>query len=571
MRKAGKTLSILLALGMCLGGSVTARADHTPPARDDRPLVLSGDESVTLRDETIAAPINVPDGHRAPWPLGVNGDSRAVTWSGDTGDLNLVDCSVTAGGWGALCVVPKDVPHGTYPGESGTFGDTNVTVLDTDLRIAPAGDGGLDAGSALLGLDPARYGSGYCALLAGGASAYFHGAALSGGTYGAVLNGTGRVWFGSSDGTVLLYDGADLTGAERGKGQASRIDGVFGLMMCGDADRVTVCDGTELHAADAVVLCKNGGGAFTFDNARLSSDSGVLFQMMDSDDDERIGLLTGTYGYSPVYDERNISADQGFPETDREIVRAISEKLADSDALPPAAQSQHVHLTYQNGLYSGDIYNGTGYYGQPGDSLTVTVGGGAVLDGDISLTSTAKAIPYSRAAAALLDSMDGVRYCLTDGDGAPCDADHAVYIRLTRYTIDQYYLQGHVQNLPCYNGAGSLDVTVARGGTWVVGGVSLVTSLTVADGALVYGQVTDNGDGSLTLSPADEPLAPGTYVPEAAAAAFAPAEQTPVRQVEVTVGGREYPVDVYEYDGKPYVRLADLLPLFIGEHRGPEL
>ncbi len=550
-----KILSVLLALSMCLG----------------RPLALSGGESVILRDEEIAAPTNVPAGHRAPWPLGIDGDSQAVTFSSDSKDLNLVNCTVTAGGWGALAVVPKDVPHGTYPGKSGTFGDTTVTVLDTDLRITPAGEGGVDGGTALLGLDPARYGSGYCALLAGGALAYFHGAELSGGTYGAVLNGTGRVWFGSSQGTVLLYDGADLAEAVTGQGRASSIDGVFGLMMCGDAGQVTVCDGTELHGADAAVLCKDGVGAFTFDNARLSSDSGVLFQMMDNDDDERIGLLTGTDGYSPIYDERNIGAGQGFPEIDREIVRAISEKLGDRDDLPPAAQSQHVDLAYQNGLYSGNVYNGTGYYGQPGDSLTVTVGSGAVLDGDISLTSTAKAIPYSREAIALLDELNGVRYCLVDGSGAPCDAGHAVYIRLTRYTSEQYYLQGHVQNLPYYNGAGSLDVTVARGGTWVVGSVSVVTSLTVEKGAVVYGQVTDNGDGSLTLSPADEPLAAGTYIPEAAAAAFAPAEQTPVRQAEVIVGGREFTVDVYEYEGKPYVRLADLLPLFFGEQRGPDI
>lgn len=606
MRNAAKLSSILLAsltLSLCLTVNAfacpgaaqqerapvpdpeppaeTEPAEETPSAGSD-PLILSDSESVTLRDEQITVPgsdpladggegyVNTPDAGRtaaAPWPLGVNGSSRAILLTGQAAGLSLVRSGVTAGGWGALCV------------DAGP--DAAVTAVDSTLRILSAAKDGLDSGWALLGYDEDGYGSGYGVSLSGGASAYFYGSKLCGGTYGAVLDGTERVWFGSSSGTVLLYDGPRLAGPVRGRGQTSSIDGVFGLMMCGDTAGVTVTDATAIHAAEAAVLCKDGSGSFTFDNARLTSDSGVIFQMMDSDDDDRIGLLTDTYGFSPVYDERNVCGGPGFPTVDRDVVDALSPNLLDADSLPPAAEAQQISVSYANGLYSGNIYNGTGYYGQPGDSLAVTVGSGAVLDGDISLTSAVKAIPYSPEAVDLLDGLHGVKYCLLNDIGAPCEADQAAYIQFLRYTIGQYYLQGHVENLPYYNGSAALDVTVAQDGVWAVKGVSTLTSLTVEDGALVYGQVQDNADGSITLLPAPEPLGAGTYA--SGAAAFAPAEESsspdeeaapaegPDRQVTVTIDGREYTLDVHEQDGAEYIRLTDLIALFFSGGHPPSI
>lgn len=613
MREAGKKLlSILLALSMCLAAGAHARADaafpegNSPgalsrhasagdpadtPAPDPEPpeedasvggetLFISDGESVTLQDEDLTVPgsdplsgggegyVNAPEAEgmaAPPWPLGVNGGSRAVALTGIAPGLSLVRTDVTAGGWGALSVEADR--------------DASLTAVDAKLRVLSAADGGLDSGWALLGYDKDEYGSGYGAYLRGCASAYFYGATVSGATYGAVLDGVERAWFGSSRGTVLLYDGADLAGSVRGRGRTSDLDGVFGLLICGDAASVTVEDGTSIRTADAAVLYKDGSGTLTFNNARLASDSGVLFQMMDDDDDDRIGRLPGSHGYSPVYDEANASGGPGFPTIDRDIVAAIAPKLEDSDdALPPSAQAQQVSVTYTNGLYSGSIYNGTGYYGQPGDSLAVTVGSGAVLDGDISLTSTAKAIPYSQQAVQALDGQEDIRWCFVNDIGAPCGEDQAAYIQFTRYTIDQYYLQGHVQNLPYYNGSASLDVTVAQDGAWAVKDTSIVTSLTVADGGLVYGQVLDNGDGSVTLLPADEPLEPGVYASDVAAFAAdkdgegqdAPAEDAP-RQAVITIGGQDYALDVYEHDGGAYVRLTDLIALFFGGGHPPAI
>ncbi len=616
MRKAEKLLSILVAMAMCLtvsayagadasvpgGGGRAALSRHAPaaeptgaPLPDPEPpedgaapeadtceaLAVSGGENATLQDQDLTVLggdpladggegyVNTPDVSSMtapPWPLGINGGARAIVLSGEAPALSLVRTGVTAAGWGAL--------------SADGCSDASVTAVDADLRILSAAGGGMGSGWKVLGYDGDDYGSGYGAYLSSGASAYFYGSTVSGATYGAVLDGADQVWFGSSDGTVLLYDGAALAGSVRGRSRTSVIDSVFGMMMCADAADVTVEDGTAIRAAEAVVLYKDGSGAFTFHNARLSSDSGVLFQMMDSDDDDRIGLLTDIYAFSPVYDEANVGGGPGFPTVERDIVEAVDAKLDDGgDALPPAAEAQHVELTYTNGLYSGNIYNGTGYYGQPGDSLAVTVGRGAVLDGDVSLTSCVKAIPYSREAVKALKDLDGVKYCFVNDIGAPCGEDQAAYIQFLRYTIDQYYLQGHVEDLPYYNGSAAIDVTVAQDGAWAVRSASIVTSLTVEDGGLVYGQVRDNADGSITLLPADQPLEPGVYTSDAAA--FAPAEsdngtdagealaEAPPRQAVITVGGQEYALDVYERDGAAYVRLTDLIALFFGGLQPP--
>ena len=563
-----------------------ARITVDGPSRTD--LTVSDGASVTVRDSEIAALSGDPranggEGYAnmpadgvmtAPsWGLGVNGSSRAIGLLGRAPSLSLVNTGVAATGWSVL----------TADGESAS-----ISAVDSTLHIFSEAEGGLRAGGDILGYKKSAYGSGCGAYLSGGASQYLYGSAVDGATYGVVLNGADQVYCGPSDGTILLYDGDRLAGSVRGQGQPTRIRSVFGFLMNGDVtDGVTVDGRTRVETAEATVLYKSGSGAFSFNNAVLRPENGVLFQMMDDDDDGRIGLLSGAYGYSPVYDERDEKAP-GFPgfsddgrtaeesAPDPEAAAPARDGSALPDPEPPKAQPEMVSAAYANGLYSGSIYNGTGYYGQPGDALTVTVGRGAVLDGDISLTSSVKAIPYSPKAVQALSGCDGVQYVFLDDAGMPCEEDRAAYIRFLRYTVDQYFLQGHVQDLPCYNGEASLSVTVSQGGVWAVKDVSVVTELTVEDGGLVYGQITDNGDGSVTLCPDGGTLEPGVYVsdPEAALSAMAEAPsqtddaQLPAR-ITVTVGGREYSLDLHDFDGEEYIRLADLVLLFLGGGRSP--
>ena len=73
--------------------------------------------------------------------------------------------------------------------------------------------------------------------------------------------------------------------------------------------------------------------------------------------------------------------------------------------------------------------NGTGYYGQKGDDLTVTLGEGAFLNGDIALTSTIKGIPAKKLGDTLY-----VRAYAVDDKG------NYTYSDVVKYSPKQYNL-----------------------------------------------------------------------------------------------------------------------------------
>jgi hypothetical protein len=114
--------------------------------------------------------------------------------------------------------------------------------------------------------------------------------------------------------------------------------------------------------------------------------------------------------------------------------------------------SNAMALSLANGDYKGDVLNGTGYYTQSGISLDVVIGKGASLDGAISLTETRH----------------------VDENGK----------QNTHFTINEYYYLGHVENRNYRNETASIDVALTDGGVWTVTGESLISKLTVEDGAI---------------------------------------------------------------------------------------
>ena len=145
--------------------------------------------------------------------------------------------------------------------------------------------------------------------------------------------------------------------------------------------------------------------------------------------------------------------------------------------------------------------------------MVIDLGENAILNGAISLTSTVKAVPYSAAAIAGIEYYgDDIQYVLLDKTGSETtDASRAAFIQFTEYTINQYFLQGHVENLPYFNGVSTLEVNVGDGAEWIVTGESILTKLTVANGAFVKGSLTENADGSLTVTPGSSIIPAGTY------------------------------------------------------------
>ena len=421
-----------------------------------------------------------------PWVLGIQGGSRVVNMIGEVPTLNILNTTFVSGGWALIST------------DAGS--NMVINVVDSELDMLPESEGGMDSGWRIFGYDEDAYGSGYGSYYIGNPSQYYYGATFNGVTYAAIITGATVGHYASSNGDIDIYDAqGNLLETVEGKGQPTVINGVFGFMQHNSlTDGIYVEDGTIVNTADAIVIYKAANGDYYFDNAELNSENGVLFQMIDNDDDSRVGMISMAEGFSTEYDEEKVSGEIGFPG----ITYDYESK----------AGGNTVSATYTNGDYEGNIYNGTGYYGQAGDDLFVTVGEGATLTGDIALTSTIKGVPYSpEAVEGIAYYGDDIGYVFLDAEGNECDEADAAFIQIRSYTINEYFLQGHVQNLPYYNGTSTLDVTVKAGAEWKVTGTSLITSLTVEDGAKVYGELVKNADGSLTLTASDETLAAGTY------------------------------------------------------------
>ena len=65
-----------------------------------------------------------------------------------------------------------------------------------------------------------------------------------------------------------------------------------------------------------------------------------------------------------------------------------------------------------------------------------------------------------------------------------------------------YLAARRVINTVAYNGIGKIDVTLTNGAVWNVTGECILNSLTVGNGCTVNGTVTNNADGTVTVTPA---------------------------------------------------------------------
>ena len=116
----------------------------------------------------------------------------------------------------------------------------------------------------------------------------------------------------------------------------------------------------------------------------------------------------------------------------------------------------------------GNIYNGSGYYGAA-NKLTVNIEDGASVTGAISATT--------------------IKHTTDGGKTQNTSIKEADYNQI-----------GHVMNTPYYNGGNDVVVNVEKGGTWVADGTSIITKLTIADGASVaYGTAVDADGQAIQL------------------------------------------------------------------------
>ena len=377
-----------------------------------------------------------------PWVLGIAGNARGTNLMGNKAATVLVNSDVKAANWGALS---------TDNGE-----DNRLTVIDTTLSVT-----GCEADKK----DPYHktWGSGYGTYILG-ADEDFRGVTMNVGTYIGIAR-EGNAVYRSSRGHIrvespttgqVLYEG-------EGKGQISRLNSdVFGI-MAHDRAELTLTDGTVMHTGDAAFLMRAGGVKIRIeDGAQVRSDSGVLLQLID-DDDAIVGVdwdaARELQFHTDFYEK------EGWPSENGQITSMMPPP--DLSKLPPPPPGDmpepqfDVRLWAEDTELTGDMFNGSGYYGQRPKQMYITLGKGAVLTGRISATETIH----------------------VDENGR----------QNTHFTSDQYYYLGHVANRPYLNGDNDTVVTLQDGAVWNVTGPCLLTSLELKSGAALNGVVTVDG------------------------------------------------------------------------------
>ncbi len=378
-----------------------------------------------------------------PWVLGIGGNARGTNMEGACSSTTIIDSEVTAAAWGVLST------------DAGS--DMLLTVIDSVMT--------LDGSNKNYQNDPylKNYGTGYGTYAIGNAQEFFYGATINVGTYATIFTG-GYATYASSNfegGTIDLYPlddtaekhqflSSELTGfgseaivkGVEGKGQVTTInsDG-FGFMAHGAAG-IHVTDGTVVNTQDATFLMKTSGVEILVDDgARINTASGVVLQMMDNDD-SIVGMGDmSTMGFNTEFFE-----DEGWPSENGNVT---------------GKSGGSVSFTIAGTTVDGDLYNGTGYYGQSANTLDVVLGEGAVLNGAIASTEVIH----------------------VDENGE----------QNTYFTINEYYYLGRVANRNYNNGLNTVSVQLKDGAVWNVTGDSLISQLVIGEGCTVNGVATVNG------------------------------------------------------------------------------
>ena len=400
-----------------------------------------------------------------PWSLGIQGGALAINLLGSEASLIIDDSQIIIGGWGCISTDGCEKPY--------------VEVINSSMSILPESAGGMGSGWSILGYGRDNYGSGFGVYAGSNSHVCLRSTLVNGTTYGIVLAG----------GEVLLQG----ISAE----DPTLVHSVFGIMADGSGT-VSVMDDTRIYTAASSFLYKDGDSVWNIDGAELHPGNGVILQMIDNDE-----MTVGNADPLELYMEE----EAGFP---------VAADEGDNE-------KNNVKIRFANGLYTGNIYNATGYYHQAADSLEVSIAENAELDGDIALSSCVHGMLFNgRRADDILAAveeadnahqykdLDEIEYTLINASGQTVNnPQEAIGIQFTRFSILEYYLMGHVINLVHYNGRALLNVTVE--GTWRVKQASLLTGLHISENAHVYGVVIELEDGSVLIGASENEALPGDY------------------------------------------------------------
>ena len=270
--------------------------------------------------------------------------------------------------------------------------------------------------------------------------------------------------------------------AQRGYGWSDRI----GFMSHGQAYTANLAH-SDFDVADALFAVMSTGAAnITLDDVTVNYTKdnpwgGVLFQFMDTDD-------VGTDANDMEMDVLDLTYDE-----------YLANKPGDSTGA--SAEGTTKTVVIKDSVLEGDIWNSTG---SSNNASTL-----AKYDGTTDLLSTwsTSAVDVTLDASTLTGSISTsyAQHCDENGEpivgqfffnktGEPMDG--------TAENTYDYLAARRVINTPAYNGIGMIHVTLENGAVWNVTGECIVNSLDIGEGCAVNGVVTENADGTITVSPA---------------------------------------------------------------------
>ncbi|MBQ9032022.1 MAG: hypothetical protein IJ106_11310 [Parasporobacterium sp.] len=458
-----------------------------------------------------------------PWVLGLDdtvANVRTTSMMGAYTTQTFVDSSVYSSGWGAL----------------STDGDawTDYSLMQHLIAVNTKAE---------------VENSGYIAYVQADDMADFYGVDFHAGTYAIIMTGgeanfmsyTGgqeidvvqysetsemdpRYMFEDPDyasiGGVPVQDSGDVVTSvvseqtEEGTVIPSVVSSdAFGFMFHnnfgGGWNVLNILDGTQVTSENATFLVKKVNADITVDHAQITSNDGVLLQIIDNDDDyvgpdmglewglddPEIGRVIGSTNIEamfagepcifPTFSERLVEPagwSYEWTEKDMTVTAASLNTTGDSGWL--------VNLNLSNTEVAGDIWNSSGYVTENGgSSLIVNLGENALLSGIISSGAFRHTIQNDESLYVADDQIDAGGYyevlvgnAYAEANGTGPDWKNAGYL-------------GHVDNTPYANGYNKVVVNLEDNALWTVTGTCLLDELYIgADASVIATQ------GTLTLS-----------------------------------------------------------------------
>lgn len=394
-----------------------------------------------------------------PWVLGISGNARTTNLMGDMSTSTFIDSTIHAKNWGALST------------DSGSW--MHLTTINSDVIVDESGYGAYNIGEA---------------------TEHYYGTRFDVDTMAIIMTG-GRSVFQSYTGgqeiDVYKMDGLDLadkstTGPDKygkegtlvgtfvsekvpaGQKVVSKIDSDNFGFEChangtDNTNTVELLDGTEVNTGHAVFLVKKVSSDFVVDGAKLNPKDGVILQMMDNDDDF-VGIMPTSntpWGQEDVKYEHHYATHMPTFNTSFVEEAGWGYEWSTYDGQGMERTNNWVtNISFDNGDYTGNLYNGTGYTAQAA-ALNVTIKSNATLNGAISATATQHEVKEFTSA----------------------NPEHL----------------GHVINTNYYNGYNDVTVTVEEGAVWNVTETGIVTQ--IVNNGTINGTITENADGTYTVAP----------------------------------------------------------------------